>query len=70
MKKLAILFSVMMLTAFGLSSCEKCTVCTHPDIATGEEVVEEYCGSGSEVTTFEDEWATNWDSLGGYCARN
>ncbi|KRP11211.1 MAG: hypothetical protein ABR95_09510 [Sphingobacteriales bacterium BACL12 MAG-120813-bin55] len=70
MKRLVLVFSALLLTAGFFSSCEKCTVCTNFDLATGDEVVEEYCGSGKEVDNFEAEWATKYDSLGGYCQRN
>ncbi|HAE14399.1 MAG: hypothetical protein H6548_05605 [Chitinophagales bacterium] len=70
MKKLSLLFGVLFVAAATLSSCQKCTVCTHIELSTGEEVVEEYCGSGGEVGRFEDEWKSNWDSLGGYCTRD
>ena len=53
-----------------IGACTKCTVCTHIDQNTGEEIIEEYCGTGKQVTDFENEWAANYDSLGGYCARN
>lgn len=70
MYRFSFLFAVLFVIAFGIGSCTKCTVCTHPDLITGEEIIEEYCGSGQEVTDFENEWAANYDSLGGYCARN
>lgn len=70
MNKFLFLFALLIITAFGISACTKCTVCTHPDLITGEEITEEYCGSGKQVTDFENEWAANYDTLGGYCARN
>jgi len=70
MKRLIIILAVLFSGAALLSSCEKCTVCTNFDLATGDEIVEEYCGNGTEVNNFENEWAEKYDSLGGYCQRN
>ena len=48
MKNQFLLFGVLFVAAT-LGSCQKCTVCTHIELSTGEEVVEEYCGSGGKL---------------------
>jgi hypothetical protein len=70
MKRLSLAFVLLFSVAAIFSSCEKCTVCTNFNLTTGEEIVEEYCGSGSEVNSFEAEFEARYDSLGGYCQRN
>ncbi|MFN0274221.1 MAG: hypothetical protein ACKVPJ_00625 [Chitinophagales bacterium] len=50
-------------------SCEKCTICTYIDQSTGEEVIEEYCGSEKQVSNFEEDFELDWINHGGYCLR-
>ncbi|MBK7109314.1 MAG: hypothetical protein IPH61_09365 [Bacteroidetes bacterium] len=69
MKKSALISMLLVCFALTLGACTKCTVCTTFDLTTGEEIVEEYCGTGTQVTDFEKEWSINYDTLGGYCAR-
>ncbi len=69
MKKAEIIFPVLLCFAMAFGACTKCTVCTKFDVSTGEEIVEEYCGDGKQVNDFEKEWASKYDSLGGYCLR-
>lgn len=70
MRRAFFVFSILFILSISFSACQKCTVCTHIDLVTGEEVIEEFCGSGTEVKNFEDEFLVDWDSIGGYCDRN
>ncbi|MBC8046573.1 MAG: hypothetical protein H7Y00_07240 [Fimbriimonadaceae bacterium] len=74
MKKLQFVFILILVAGSLLPSCTKCTVCTHIDMTSGEEVIDEYCAEGLSagklVSDYEAEWAENWEFYGGYCTRN
>ncbi len=71
MKRLAASVGVLLVLAYALSSCEKCTVCTAQPI--DGEVVVEFCGNELDVRDFEkffiDSLNTQADSTAGYCER-
>ena len=71
MKRLALSVAILITLAYGLSSCEKCTVCTAQTI--DGDVVSEWCGNELDVRDFEkyfiDSLLNQADSTPGYCER-
>ena len=71
MKRFALSVAVLLTLAYGLSSCEKCTVCTAQTI--DGDVVTEWCGNELDVRDFEkyfiDRLLNQADSTPGYCER-
>jgi hypothetical protein len=54
MKKIALI--ILVICAFGLGSCKKCTTCQVTNHSTFTSYPEEKCGSESDVSDFEKEY--------------
>lgn len=56
---------MIALTAFGFSSCKKCTTCSTTSAAgVVISTSAEFCGSSSEVSDFETSYKNAWSSFG------
>jgi hypothetical protein len=60
MKKLLALSIIFVATAFVFSSCKVCTECTEAHTGTTSE----YCGTKSQVNTYEKELKDQGSNLG------
>lgn len=72
MKRLAISVISLFILSYTISSCQKCTVCTGTDALTGDDDIEEFCGSKSAVDSYEKNWVDSFSLLGqpAHCQRD
>ncbi|MBT3207941.1 MAG: hypothetical protein HN704_05460 [Bacteroidetes bacterium] len=65
MKKITILFAFLLLIGFSISSCKECATC-YISVPSGIDTTpEKFCGTNSEVSDFEKQYAEDAASIPG-----